>query len=158
MQYRTKISILLQFIILFVIIAQRSSAQYPGMGAVYSNMNRQFMNQQMNMQMMMTHYGVSDALFSRKYDFVVVMSDGTKINVYSKIYTDTVLHKDYLLLEDKSLPKSDTNRKKKIFPYQTLNISRDIEPHLLSIGNNKQAQNPPRYFVGAAKILAGCLK
>ena len=52
------------------------------------------------------------------------MKDGSRKDVYSKIYIDTTLHKNYLELVDKSFKKSDSNRVKKIFADQTFSIAR----------------------------------
>jgi hypothetical protein len=111
--------------ILLILIAKSSLAQYPGMGAVRASMNAQFMNQQMNM--MMTSMGLRgiNYLYNEKYTFNVVLKDGSRKEVKSKIYADTVLHKHYLLLIDKKFSKSDTaHRNQKIYADQTSNISR----------------------------------
>jgi len=59
----------------------------------------------------------------KEYDFVVTLRDSTKKEVTSAIYTDSVSRKRFIILVDKKFNKSDTNRYKKIFPAQTLNLT-----------------------------------
>jgi hypothetical protein len=108
----------------FIFCAQYTFAQYPGMGAVYNNMNTQFMTQQMNM-MMGLNMARGFATNNIKHDFTVTMKDSATKKITSKIYTDTTIHKDYLLLVDKSFPKSNPKREQKIYANQTIKISRD---------------------------------
>lgn len=109
--------------ILLALSVKNASAQYPGMNRVYANMNRQFANQQMNMMMANMRYG--NYYYNNKYTFYVVLKDSSQKEVTSKIYTDTTLHKSYLLLVDKKYPKSDTaHRYQKIYADQTSNIYR----------------------------------
>jgi len=62
---------------------------------------------------------------SRKYTFQVMLKDSSVKAIESKLYIDTALHKTYLLVVNKKFPKSDpTHRNIKIFPGETLNISR----------------------------------
>ncbi|WP_299512772.1 hypothetical protein [Mucilaginibacter sp.] len=103
-----------------VIIISKASAQ--NMSAVNNMLNRQFMNQQMQMSML----SLNNNQYNRSFTFVVTMADSTQKIVDSKIYSDASLHKAYLLFVDKSYPRSDTNRRKKIFANQTLRISRDL--------------------------------
>jgi hypothetical protein len=93
----------------------------PGMRQVYANMNNQFMNQMMSMRMMNLNQAGSG---NEKYNFTVLMKDSVKVEVSSKMYNDTARHKNYLLLVDKKYPKSDPRREQKIYPDQTLGISR----------------------------------
>ncbi len=107
----------------FNAFAQRSvPAAYQG------DYNRMMSNQTMNfaMQQSMRNnftYGFNYAT-NLKYKFKVTFKDGSVKEVKSKIYPDTVKHANYLLFEDKTLPKTDSNRRQKIYAKQTLNISR----------------------------------
>jgi hypothetical protein len=112
-------------IILLIFSAKVSQAQYPGMAAVRQQMSSQFAQQQMQMQMNAMMWLNNGDIPNYKHDYEVILKDSTKIIVKSKIYSDTSLHKTYLLLVDKSFSKSDmVHRERKIFPGETLNISR----------------------------------
>ena len=127
MQYIRKVLIILAIATLFVFCAGKSWAQYPGMRAVYSNMARQQQQQSMQNQMAMMGRmnGGRAMLYNPEYAFEVVLKDSTKKQVYSMLYNDTTLHKNYLLVVNKKYPKSDTaHRFQKIYPDQTLQISR----------------------------------
>jgi hypothetical protein len=117
-------TLILSLTALLFFSAEKASAQYAGMGAFNRQMNNQFMNQQMNNMMRMNSLRVGEYADNPKYDFTVVMKDSSKKVISSKIHNDTTLHKDYLLLVDKSVPKTDPNRNKKIYADQTLQISR----------------------------------
>jgi hypothetical protein len=107
----------------FTSVAQRSvPAAYQG--AYNQMMSNQTMNfaMQQNMRNNFT-YGFNYAT-NLKYKFKVTFKDGSVKEVKSKIYPDTVKHANYLLFEDKTLPKTDSNRHQKIYAKQTLNISR----------------------------------
>lgn len=100
-----------------------SSAQ--NMAAVNSMLNRQFMNSMMDRNMRMNMAGLNYYKnYNPKFDFLVTGSDGMVQTVKSKIHIDTALHKYYLEYEDKNLPKSDPQRKVKIYPKETISISR----------------------------------
>ncbi|MCC8409246.1 hypothetical protein LJ707_09900 [Mucilaginibacter sp. UR6-1] len=95
------------------------------MAAVNSMLNRQFMNSMMDRNLRMSMFGLNYYKnYNPKFDFVVTDSLGMVQNVRSKINIDTALHKYYLEYEDKNLPKSDPNRKVKIYPKETISISR----------------------------------
>ncbi len=83
------------------------------------------MHQQM-MNRMLSRNWLNNAnyLTNEKYYFEVLLKDGTKQVVKSKIHTDTIIHKSYLEYVNKSVSRSDSNRILKIYPYQTLKISR----------------------------------
>jgi hypothetical protein len=120
MQHKT-LSIL-SLLILFAFSAKNSFGQYAGMGAFRSSQNRQFVNQQMTRNLGLR--GIDDNE-NYKYTFNVILKDSSTQAVNSIIYTDTVLHKNYLLFVDKKFPKSDSaHRFQKIYPDQTVNISR----------------------------------
>lgn len=110
-------------LILINLLSINTFAQYPGMGAVYSNMNRQFMNQQMN-QMMRAGMMRGFASNNNKHTFWVTMKDSTTIKVSSQIFTDTVLHKDYLVFRDMSVYRTEPGRHRKIYVNETVKISR----------------------------------
>ena len=59
------------------------------------------------------------------FNYIVTLSDGSEMNVKSKIHVDTSNKKQYLLLVDKKLPKSDSNRTRKIYCYETRSITRE---------------------------------
>jgi hypothetical protein len=89
-------------------------------------------------------------VFNFKYTFTVTMANGAVREVYSKILDDTAKHKKYLLYVDKSLAKSDSNRNQKIYPNQTISISRNLA--LVASGIRKaDFPTPPRPFTGIAK-------
>ena len=103
------------------------------------------MQNQMMMQMSSLNRGYAD--YNISYTFVVTMKDGTKKEVDSKIYNDTIVKKNYLLLVDKSFKRSDTNRYKKIYPAQTISIARNVAAPGDVIHKNA-VQPPPVYFKG----------
>jgi hypothetical protein len=59
------------------------------------------------------------------FQYIVTLTDGTEMNVKSKIHFDTSNKKQYLLLVNKKLPKSDSNRTRKIYCNETQNITRE---------------------------------
>ncbi|MBD1366679.1 hypothetical protein IDJ77_22900 [Mucilaginibacter sp. ZT4R22] len=94
-----------------------------GVNSMLARQNMQFqMQMQMNMNMMRGFY--NDSRANIKYTFKVTLKDSTSREVKSIIYLDTVLHKNYLVFENKDLPKKDSLRKQKIYADQTANISR----------------------------------
>ncbi|WP_144249551.1 hypothetical protein [Mucilaginibacter corticis] len=102
------------------------------MAKVYSNINQQMMNQRMNSLMMMNLNNRND-IHNSKYEYNVLMKDSTQLKVKSKMLSDTGSRKNYLLLVDKKYPKSDPKREQKIFPDQTVKITRTEE-----IGNGSK--------------------
>ncbi|TFF39554.1 hypothetical protein [Mucilaginibacter psychrotolerans] len=120
----------LTLLAVFILLTISLKAQPP---AFRADLNRMFANQylqtqmqiqmQMNMAMMGRYYDYIPDNF--KYDFKVRLKDSTTKEVYSKIYLDTIRHQNYLLFEDKKLPKKDSLRKQRIYPGETISISRD---------------------------------
>ncbi|MBS1521736.1 MAG: hypothetical protein JST50_12115 [Bacteroidetes bacterium] len=99
-------------------------AQYPGMGAVRAQQSRQFVNQQMQMQMQMMNNLNWRQNAGKGDTYTVTFKDSTVKKVVSFMYTDTVLHKNFLVYVDKKFPKSDTiHRNQKIYTDQTKYIS-----------------------------------
>jgi len=126
----------------------RLSAQPPQFQRQLNNIsfnNQMRMQNQMMMQMSSLNRGYAD--YNISYTFVVTMKDGTKKEVDSKIYNDTIVKKNYLLLVDKSFKRSDTNRYKKIYPAQTISIARNVAAPGDVIHKNA-VQPPPVYFKG----------
>jgi len=108
-------------IFLFIFLAETFFAQYPGMAAFRAQQNQQFINQQMQMQMQMMNWRQS----AGKGDtYMVTFKDSSVKKVVSWMYTDTILHKNFLVLVDKKFPKSDSaHRTQKIYSDQTLYVS-----------------------------------
>jgi hypothetical protein len=126
MRYACKTLFTFSICILFVFLAKDSFAQPRGMtmsqvnhqtGRWAANQQMQFMRQ---MQMMNVRGAYSNML---EYDFQVTMLDGTKKEITSAIYTNTLSRKRFIIWVDKSFKKSDTNRYKKIYPSQTQDLS-----------------------------------
>lgn len=139
------------FILFFIILFAFNKLSAQNMGALNAMFARQNMDMQMQMNMNMRMWARGDNTnLNPKHTFMVTMADGSKKEAYSRIYADTVAHKSYLLLEDKSLPKSDSNRVRKIYPQQTMAIVRNmaLAPSII-----KRADFPtePRYYTGIAK-------
>ncbi|RVU00830.1 hypothetical protein EOD41_09335 [Mucilaginibacter limnophilus] len=100
--------------------------------------NQHFSNQMMDRQMrmgQMYNYGVYESDFNLKYEYIVMLKDSTTKEVKSKIYTDTTLHKNYVLIINKDFKKSDPNREIKIYADQTLSISRETPSHEIVTGS-----------------------
>ena len=132
---------------LFIFISKTSFAQPRGMtmNQVYSQLNKQDMNQRMQMQMqMMNMRGVTATL--QEYDFNVTMRDSTTKEITSAIYTDSVTKKHFIVWVDKKYKKSDTNRYKKIYPTQTSSLT--------CVLIKKDEDNPGSYLPG--KITDSC--
>ncbi|MEO3403463.1 hypothetical protein AAFN85_06150 [Mucilaginibacter sp. CAU 1740] len=144
---------LFKYVLIFIallparsVFAQRGYT--PDVSRAINNSNMQWQSQMSGLRMLSLQGG--DITYNFKYIFTVTMADGTTREVNSKIYTDTTVHKSYLLFVDKSLPKTDSNRNQKIFPEQTKEISRNLA---LISGNIKKADfpTPPRYYKGISK-------
>ncbi|MBS1504347.1 MAG: hypothetical protein JST32_19960, partial [Bacteroidetes bacterium] len=109
----------------FILFSHQSFAQPRGMtmNQVYSEVNRQTMNQQMQMQMNMQMQMLSlnnGGSYNPNYTYDVTMTDGTMLQVTSRMLSDTTLKKTYLLIVDKRFKKSDTaHRFQRIYPSQT---------------------------------------
>jgi hypothetical protein len=119
-----KLHILLVLLLLTGTI--KVSAQMPaGYNQMMANNSMRFA-QQMSMQRMMNQpwYFGSDYLQNSKYTFKVTLKDNSQLDVKSKIYADTATHKSYLIYVNKALKRDDPNRETKIYPEQTLKISR----------------------------------
>jgi hypothetical protein len=63
-------------------------------------------------------------LTNSKYDFIVTLKNDSEITVKSKIYSDSSDNRDYVLYVNKELPKSDSNRVRKIYCNETASITR----------------------------------
>src|SRR5476649_2057806 len=101
MKFNRKILFTYIFFILFAFSSKSLLAQRSGMGALNARIDRQFENQQMQLQMQMNALRGAGYSYNEKYTFIVTMTDGSKKEVSSKIYTDTTCNKNYLLLIDK---------------------------------------------------------
>ncbi|MGZ3752958.1 MAG: hypothetical protein ACXVA2_03080 [Mucilaginibacter sp.] len=127
------------FMSLLVLLTSLNVKAQRGVPAAYAgDYNRMMSNNTMNLAMQQNMrnnftYGFNYAQ-NNKYKFTVKLKDGTVKEVKSKIYPDTVKHANYLLFEDKSLPKSDSNRHQKIYANQTLSISRPLFEEKLLTG------------------------
>lgn len=121
-------SVVLVVSAVFILLSPRSFAQPRGMtmNQVYSQVNKQTMNQQMQMNMQMQMLSLNNAgSYNPNYTYDVTMTDGTMLQVTSRILSDTTLKKTYLLIVDKRFKKSDTtHRFQRIYPFQTKIISR----------------------------------
>ncbi|WP_295674099.1 hypothetical protein [uncultured Mucilaginibacter sp.] len=116
----------------------------------------QMMMQTMNMR----HVAATEL----EYDFEVFLRDGTKIEVTSAMYTDSVTKRHFIVLIDKKYKKSDTNRYKKIYPIQTLYIQRNLAMNGPGLIHNNIKPPPPVYYKGAAndscwmfKVISGAI-
>jgi hypothetical protein len=143
---------IIPLLLLSVVLLSTKSLLAQNMAGVNSMLARQNMQFQMQMNMNMRQAWIwgSNETYNPKHTFIVTMADGSKKEVNSRIYADTILHKSYLLFEDKSLPKADTNRKKKIYPQETTEITRNLA---LVPSTVKRADFPtiPKYYTGIAK-------
>jgi len=135
-------------LIVIVVVAQHVNAQ--NMRALNTMLNRQWQGQQMGMMMAAGRFNYNNP-GNLKYNFIVTMADSSKKEVSSKIYSDTATHKTYLLFVDKSYPKSDPNRNKKIYPPQTLSIARNVAGPGPGFIRADYVPPPPRFFNGIAK-------
>lgn len=94
----------------------------PSYNKMMSNMS---MQNNMNMQRMMFNpswrlgYMMND-----EFEFRVLMKDSSMHIFKSKILPDTIAHSNYLLMVNSSVPKSDPKRELKIYPKETLRITR----------------------------------
>jgi hypothetical protein len=114
-------------LLLFLFISFSLHAQPAGWQSQVNRVqSRQF--QQMQLQRTLnrpySYNYMSDYLVNVKYEYAVVLRDSSQVKVKSKIYSDTVNHVNYLVYEDRSVSKSDSDRKKKILPSETLSIMR----------------------------------
>jgi hypothetical protein len=105
-------------LILTIFSSTKLFAQYPGMKQVYGQMFRENFNAQMRLAMNANNYRWGNATAENfSYTFTVIMKDGLKKEVTSRIYHNKSLNKNYLLLGE------DTSGQK-IYPEQTNYIAR----------------------------------
>jgi hypothetical protein len=108
---------------LFFVVAVSAVAQPPEFRAAH----RQVL--QINSQMHNNFYGPGNFNFfapaNGNFQYIVTLTDGSEMTVKSKIHIDTANNKQYLLLVNKKLPKSDSNRTRKIYCNETKNITRE---------------------------------
>jgi len=102
----------------------QSYAQYPGMAAFRAQQNRQFVNQQMQMQMNMMNSMNWRRYAGQGEPYYVTFKDSTTKKVASYMFYDSLKRQNFLVLVNKKFPKSDSaHRFQKIYPDQTLKIS-----------------------------------
>lgn len=90
-------------------------------------------------------------LLNLSYDYDVTLKDASVIEVKSKIYIDTAQHKCYLLYTNKELKKTDPNRIEKIYPEETIKISRT----LVTGAGFTTVNGLPAYGCWLFKVMAG---
>lgn len=86
--------------------------------------NRAYMNFRFNsfmMNNMINHFNYQGVSFGNHF-FVVELNDSTIIKVFGTIRPDSSIQ--YLQWKDKTVKRNDTGRIKKIYPYQTKEITR----------------------------------
>ncbi|RYZ99265.1 MAG: hypothetical protein EOP47_17255 [Sphingobacteriaceae bacterium] len=105
--------------LLFTLFNLETAAQ--NMRALNNMLNRQHINGQMDINRRMLNN--RDPIYNTNTQYFVVMNDMSVIEVKSRILTDEVTHKKYLLYINKKLSKSDPNREQKIYPEQTIKIA-----------------------------------
>jgi hypothetical protein len=111
---------------LFIFISNISVAQPRGMtmNQVYSQLNKQDMNQRMQMQMQQMANMNWRQNAGKGGSYYVTFKDSSRKQVVSYMYYDTVHRKSFLLFVNKKFPKSDSaHRLQKIYPAQTLNLA-----------------------------------
>ena len=105
----------------------QSFAQPRGMtmNQVYSQVNRQTMNQQTNFAWQMQMANMNWRQFAGQGEsYYVTFKDSTQKKVASYLYYDTTQRKNFLVFVNKKFPKSDSaHRFQKIYPEQTLSLS-----------------------------------
>ena len=89
-----------------------------------------------------------------EHDFVVIFWDNSRKEVTSAIYTDSASRKRFIVFVDKKYEESDTNRYKKIYPSQTINL---VCPALLSDDYTGPLQGRPNDSCWVFKAMAGRL-
>jgi hypothetical protein len=122
-----KASISIPFFICTFFISVHLHAQPAGWQSQVNRVqSRQFQQMQLQRTMQM-RYGYnykSDYLVNPKYEYFVVLKDSSQLKVKSKIWSDTVKHVNYVVYENKSVSKSDSDRKRNILPSETISIMR----------------------------------
>ena len=121
---RTRKIFLISLLSIFCIFFSKNSfAQYPGMAAFRAQQSQQFINQQMQTQMMLNNMNWRANAGSGTI-YKVKFKDTSTKEVVSYMYSDTILHKNFLVYVDKKFKRSDTlHRNQKIYSDQTLYIS-----------------------------------
>ena len=153
MQYLRKIVYISLLSIFCVFFTKNSFAQYPGMGAFRAQQSRQFVNQQMQQQMMMNgmnwRANAGDGTI-----YMVKFKDTSTKKVVSYMYSDTILHKNFLVYVDKKFKRSDTlHRYQKIYPDQTSYISTVTDR-----SSNQETYGVPTDSCWMFKVIDGPLK
>jgi hypothetical protein len=143
---RPKVFVILSAVFLFTTATKNSFAQVQVEAAQHVAINQQLVTMRAMSGM---RYDASSSVFLPR-TYVVTMTDGSKLEVYSKIYLDTVLHKNYLVFVDKNLKRSDPNRIKKIYPSQTRSIARNLLLEDDQVVRKKFDSPLPVYFTGFA--------
>jgi hypothetical protein len=90
-------------------------------------MMKNHMNQvarNMNNLRTMNRYYNNHPSTNLRWEFIIKYNDSTQVTVYSKFHFDETKNSYYLEDKNSSLPKTDTNRVKKIYPWQTLSVER----------------------------------
>ena len=106
----------------------------PGYNTVIRNhsMQHQQMMHNQFMNFTMRHVYGSQYLANPACDFILLLKDSTQLKVRSKVHSDTTLKKNYLVFVNKDTRRSDSNRKRMIFPEETLKITRvDLSPGVM---------------------------
>jgi hypothetical protein len=79
-------------------------------------------------------------IYNSHYGFEILLKDSTKEKTYTAIQFDTILRKTYLVIVDKKFSKSEPDdRYKRIYPDQTLKISRINYSDKSLIGTSKDS-------------------
>ncbi|MFC5284234.1 hypothetical protein [Pedobacter alpinus] len=124
----------------FAIALKTATAQVP---AAYQGSYNRMMSQQnlimanrnmMNMMMNRNWLNNANYLNNPIYDFKVTGLDDSVKTIRSKIYTDTTLHKTYLLTVNKKLPKNAAGRETRTYVNETKSISRESPYEGLTTG------------------------
>jgi hypothetical protein len=130
MQFLFKTLSTFLIIILLIFSAKNSFGQFNGMKAIFNKM----LDQQKKRLAEAAIFDPRALSYtnptkgqpgSYEYTFQVILKDSSKTEVSSRIYMDTAAGKTYLLVIDKSFPKSDpSHRERKIYSNQTVSITR----------------------------------
>lgn len=144
------------FLSFFVVItlfflSYQSFAQPRGM--TMSQMSQQagklVANQQMEFMQrmrMMNMSGIAGGVL--EFDFQVTMLDSTKKEITSAIYIDTIANTRFIVWVDKQYKKSDPNRYKRIYPFQTKSLT------WVEVQKNEDNEIPGKYQIG--KVTDSC--
>jgi hypothetical protein len=124
-------------LIVLILFAFPGHGQVPGgQKTISDNLKDNMRDQALNRMLFNNYWNLSSDLekvANPRFNFFVYKKDsGTSLIVNSKINFDTALKKDYLIFKDETMEKSDPNRVLKIFPAETLKISRtDRDGHVI---------------------------